>query len=51
LIFNRPDEHKISRLKPHPNVALHFNTDEKAEEDEIVFLGPGANRFGCVTRA
>ena len=47
LIFSRPDAHKVAHLKEHPNVALHFNTDDKAEEDVIVFLGlaeidPGA---------
>ena len=39
LIYSRPDTHKISHLKRHPRVALHFNTDEKADEDVIVFLG------------
>ena len=39
LIFSRPDAHKVAHLKQHPNAALHFNTDEKAEEDVIVFLG------------
>jgi len=39
LIFSRPDAHKVAHLKAHPNVALHFNTDEKADEDVIVFLG------------
>jgi PPOX class probable F420-dependent enzyme len=39
LIFSRPDAHKVAHLKKHPNVALHFNTDDKADEDVIVFLG------------
>jgi len=39
LIFSRPDAHKVAHLKQHPNVALHFNTDEKADEDVIVFVG------------
>ena len=29
----------MSHLKAHSNIALHFNTDEKADEDVIVFLG------------
>ena len=39
LIFSRPDAHKVAHLKVHPNVALHFNTDDKADEDVIVLLG------------
>jgi len=39
LIFSRPDAHKVAHLKAHPNIALHFNTDDKADEDVIVFLG------------
>ena len=39
LIFSRPDAHKVAHLKEHPKVALHFNTDAKADEDVIVFLG------------
>jgi len=39
LIFSRPDAYKIGHVKEHPNVALHFNTDEKADEEVIVFLG------------
>jgi len=39
LIFSRPDAYKVVHVKEHPNVALHFNTDEKADEDVIVFVG------------
>ena len=39
LIFSRPDTHKVAHLKEHPKVALHFNTDDEADEDVIVFLG------------
>ena len=39
LIFSKPGAHKVAHLKKHPNVALHFNTDDKADEDVIVFLG------------
>ena len=47
LIFSKPGAHKVAHLKQHPNVSLHFNTDEKADEDVIVFVGvaeidPGA---------
>lgn len=39
LIFSRPDAYKVAHLEAHPNVALHFNTDDKADEDVIVFVG------------
>lgn len=39
LIFSKPDAYKVGHVKDHPNVALHFNTDDKADEDVIVFLG------------
>jgi len=39
LIFSRPDAHKVSHLKQHPRVALHFNTDATGDQDVIVFLG------------
>ena len=39
LIFSQPGAYKVSHVKQHPNVALHFNTDAKAGEDVIVFLG------------
>jgi len=47
LIFSKPGVHKVAHIKEHPNAALHFNTDDKANEDVIVFLGaaqidPGA---------
>jgi len=47
LIFSQPGAYKVAHLKQHPNVALHFNTDGKADEDVYVFLGraevdPGA---------
>jgi len=47
LIFSKPGAPKVTQVKGHPKVALHFNTDDKADEDVIVFLGaaqidPGA---------
>ncbi len=39
LIFSKPDAFKVAHIKQHPNVALHFNTDDKADENVIVFLG------------
>jgi PPOX class probable F420-dependent enzyme len=47
LIFSQPGARKVAHLRQHPNVALHFNTDARADEDVYVFLGsaeldPGA---------
>jgi len=39
LIFSKLGAHKLDHIKRHPNVALHFNTDDKADENVIVFLG------------
>jgi len=39
IIFSRPDAYKVAHIKQRPNVALHFNTDDKADKDVIVFLG------------
>ena len=39
LIFSKPDAFKVGHVKEHPNVSLHFNTDDKADEDVIIFLG------------
>ena len=39
LIFSRPDAHKVAHLRQHPNVCLHFNSDDRADEDVIVILG------------
>jgi PPOX class probable F420-dependent enzyme len=39
LIFSQPGAHKVAHLRIHPRVALHFNTDARADEGVIVFLG------------
>lgn len=39
LIYSQPQAHKVQHLKKHPKVALHFNSDEKGEQDVIVFVG------------
>lgn len=38
LIFSRPEAHKLQHIERHPNVALHFNSDERGH-DVVVFLG------------
>lgn len=47
LIYSKPDAHKVAHIREHPHVALHFNSDPRADEDVTVFLGvaeldPGA---------
>jgi PPOX class probable F420-dependent enzyme len=39
LLFSQPNAHKVRHLKVHPNVALHFNTDESGDKHVIVFTG------------
>ena len=39
LIYSDPNAFKVKHLKKHKQVALHFNTDAKGEEDVIVLLG------------
>jgi PPOX class probable F420-dependent enzyme len=39
IIFSKPEAHKVRHLSGHPGVALHFNTDEKGDQDVIVFIG------------
>jgi PPOX class probable F420-dependent enzyme len=40
LIFSEPKAHKVSHLRQHQGVSLHFNTsDGKGEQDVIVFVG------------
>jgi PPOX class probable F420-dependent enzyme len=42
LIFSQPHTHKVRHLMRHPNVALHFNADETADHDVLVFIGTAA---------
>lgn len=42
LIYSQPQAHKVHHLREHPKVALHFNSDDKAEQDVTVFLGTAA---------
>ncbi len=39
LIFSQAKAYKVSHIKKHPGVALHFNTDENGEKHVIVFVG------------
>ncbi len=39
LIYSQAQAHKVQQIRSHPNVALHFNTDETADQNVTVFLG------------
>lgn len=39
LVFSRSDVHKVRHIRERPNVALHFNSDPKADENVVVFRG------------
>ena len=39
LIFSQPYAHKVKHIQSHPNVSLHFNTDETGDRDVIVYVG------------
>jgi PPOX class probable F420-dependent enzyme len=39
LIFSQANAYKVAHIKKHPNVALHFNTDETGDRHVIVFTG------------
>lgn len=39
LVYSQPGARKVAHIRQHPRVALHFNTDEQADQDVIVFTG------------
>ncbi|HVF25566.1 MAG TPA: TIGR03667 family PPOX class F420-dependent oxidoreductase [Anaerolineales bacterium] len=39
LIFSQAHAHKVKHIQNHPNVSLHFNTDETGDRDVIVYVG------------
>src|SRR5215207_7677092 len=39
LIFSQAHAHKLKHIQNHPNVSLHFNTDETGDKDVIVYVG------------
>lgn len=36
LIFSQPNAHKVSHIKAHPRVAVHFNRDEKGSDTPVI---------------
>jgi len=39
LIFSQAHARKVKHIQSHPNVSLHFNTDETGDKDVIVYVG------------
>jgi PPOX class probable F420-dependent enzyme len=39
LIFSQSHAHKVQHIAAHPQVALHFNTDETGDKDVIILVG------------
>ncbi|HLF74425.1 MAG TPA: TIGR03667 family PPOX class F420-dependent oxidoreductase [Anaerolineales bacterium] len=39
LIFSQAHAYKVKHIRKNPKVALHFNTDERADEHVIIFTG------------
>ncbi|MDQ2691558.1 MAG: TIGR03667 family PPOX class F420-dependent oxidoreductase [Chloroflexota bacterium] len=39
LIFSQAKAHKLKHIARHPRVALHFNTDERANKHIMIFTG------------
>lgn len=39
LIFSQAHAHTVKHIQSHPNVSLHFNTDETGDRDVIVYVG------------
>ena len=39
LLFSQVHAHKVKHIQRHPNVSLHFNTDETGDKDVIVYVG------------
>ena len=37
LIFSQAHAYKVKHIRKNPKVALHFNTDERADEHVIIF--------------
>ena len=42
LIFSQPQSHKVRHIIAHPQVSLHFNTDEAGDANVIIFVGTAA---------
>jgi len=38
LIYSQPKAAKVAHIRKHPNVALHFNTDQWGSDETVVVL-------------
>ncbi len=47
LIFSQVTAHKLKHIQKHPNVALHFNTDESGDKHVIIFTGEAVIDKDC----
>jgi PPOX class probable F420-dependent enzyme len=47
LIFSQAKAYKVKHILKNPMVALHFNTDETADEHVIIFLGAASIDTNC----
>lgn len=47
LVFSQPKAFKVRHIEKHPNVALHFNTDEAGEKHVIVITGKASIDSKC----
>ena len=41
LIYSQPGAHKVRHLALHSRLALHFNADQTADKDILIFIGTG----------
>ncbi|HEX6271249.1 MAG TPA: TIGR03667 family PPOX class F420-dependent oxidoreductase [Anaerolineales bacterium] len=39
LVFSQAKAYKVRHIAKNPSVALHFNSDEKADKHVIIFIG------------
>ncbi len=39
LIYSQAKAFKVRHVEQHPAVALHFNADDQAEQDVVIFIG------------
>ena len=47
LIFSKPNAYKVKHIAIHPNVTLHFNTDENGDNHVIIFTGEASIDMDC----
>ena len=48
LIFSKPNAYKVRHIQKHPNVSLHFNTDDTGDKHVIVLTGEAMIDSNCL---